>query len=115
MKKIRLFINDALKAMGIGFAISLIILSISWAICFIVYKGNTFLVFNGVKNSLYYIGILILFLSAAFFIQRDATRPLNYEDEWKKHFKVLNLGFVILFIGIAINVAGMVIQNIIEK
>ncbi|MCX7904935.1 MAG: hypothetical protein N2486_10560 [Caloramator sp.] len=115
MSKIRLFIKDALKAMGIGLVLSLIILSISWAICFIMYRGNTFLVFNGVKNSLYYIGILILFLSAAFFVQRDATRPLNYEDEWKKHFKVLNLGLVILFIGIAINIVGMVIQNLIEK
>lgn len=115
MSKIRSFIKDALKAMGIGFILSLIILSISWVICFIMYGGNTFLVFNGVKNSLYYIGIITLFLSAAFFIQRDATRPLNYEDEWKKHFKVLNLGFVILFIGIAINVAGMIVQNIIEK
>ncbi|KRQ87125.1 hypothetical protein ABG79_00923 [Caloramator mitchellensis] len=115
MSRFKGLFRDIIISMAIGAGISLVLVSISWVICLFLYRGEINSTLFFIKNALYYVGIFTLFLSAAFFMQRNATRPLEYEDEWKEHFKVLNLGLVILFIAIAITTTGMLLHFIIER
>lgn len=70
--------------------------------------------YNRVKNAAYYVSALGLMLSAAFFITRDGTRPLIYNDEWRKHFVVLNLALVIMFISFTIGISAMIFQGLVH-
>lgn len=115
LKKIIDFITDILKCFAVALGIFLIILSISWAICFIMYRGDTLALLNAVKRGSYFIGIMGLFLSSGFFLQRNATRPLVYSEQWKSYFRFLNLGFVIMFVGFFLCSIGMIVQNFAEK
>jgi hypothetical protein len=114
MGKILGIIKDLVKCAVISIPFSAAFAIISGVISFIVYRGNVEAVLDVIKRTLYYTGMLGLGLSVGFFIQRDATRPLLYNDEWKKRFSVLNLGFVIMLVSLFICIAGMVVQNYIE-
>lgn len=115
MKQMVNFLFDILKCLILALIISLVILSISGAIYFLLYKGDLMGILNSVKRANYTIGIVGLFLSSGFFVQRNATRPLVYHEEWRNHFKFFNLGFVIMFISLFVCSFGMVAQNFYEK
>ncbi len=105
-------IHDLIKCIKIAFFIALAAAVLFSIIYFIFYNNGNVFVF--IKNSLYYIGCFGLLISAAFFIRRDATRPLKHEDDWKKLFYKFNLGFVIMWISLFVCIFGMLIQLISE-
>lgn len=96
----------SLIAIGIGIVTGLIAIISSW--------GNVNITLDWVKRVIYIIGGLGLFLSAGAFAQRDGTRPFIYNEQWKTHFKTLNIGFVILVISFSVVVWGMMIHNFID-
>lgn len=114
MRKLGYIMADIVKCLLIGIITSLAIAFIVGLFGFIIHKGNSNQIFELIKRFLYYIGMLGLLLSCGFFVQRDATRPLIYNDEWKKYFKQLHLGFVIMFINLSLCLIGMIIQILIE-
>lgn len=115
MKQIAYFLLDIIKCYILSALISLVILIISWAIGLLFYRGDLLVLLNSVKKASYVIGIIGLFLSSGFFIQRNATRPLVYHEEWREWFKFLNLGFVIMFVSLFVCSFGMIAQNFFEK
>lgn len=109
------FFKDILRCLYVGFCISAGILLLSGLILLIIYGLDIFKILSVATSVLYFAGSLGLFLSAGFFMKRDGTRPLVYKDQWKKYFKKLNIGFVVMFISLSIIVAGVIMQYIIEK
>jgi hypothetical protein len=115
MKKLAVYILDVGKCILASIICSIIIGAFAGIISLLVYGFNGLLIMEGIKKGLYYTGMLGLLLSAGFFMQRDATRPLAYNIEWKKYFEKLNLGFVIMFVSLFTCSIGMLIQNYLEK
>ncbi|MDF2672105.1 MAG: hypothetical protein K0R09_370 [Clostridiales bacterium] len=95
-----------LIAIGIGMITGLIGIAITW--------GNLSTTIEWIKRVLYVIGGLSLFLSAGAFAQRDGTRPFIYNEQWKSHFKILNIGFVILIISFSVLIWGIMVHNFID-
>lgn len=110
-----LVIKDILKCGIISFITCLVICAFLGIVHVIFISSNMLAVFNFIKSSLYYIGSFGLFISAGFFIQKNGTRPLSYNDKWREHFSKLNLGLVIMFISLFMCFNGMVIQYFLEK
>jgi hypothetical protein len=106
--------SDVLKCIGIGSLIAIGIGIITGVIAIIASGANLNLTLEWIKRVVYIVGGLGLFLSAGTFAQRDGTRPLIYNEQWKTHFKNLNIGFVFLAISFSIVVWGIMVQNIIE-
>lgn len=67
-----------------------------------------------IKNGLYYTGSFGLLLSAAFFVQKNGNRPLDFQYEWRQHFKRFSLGFVVLFVSLFTCLWGVLIQLVYE-
>lgn len=109
------FFKDILRCAYIGICISAGVLLLVGLILPIIIGFDIFRIFDGAKNVLYFAGSLGLFLSAGFFMKRDGTRPLVYKDKWKKYFKKLNIGFVIMFVSLSIIIMGIIIQYNLEK
>lgn len=109
------FFKDILRCLYVGICISIGILLLSGVILFIIYGFNIFKILSGATSVIYFAGSLGLFLSAGFFMKRDGTRPLVYKDQWKKYFKKLNIGFVVMLVSLSIIVIGVIMQYIIEK
>lgn len=110
MKKILYFLQDILKCVVVGLVISLGVSIISGIILLIIFGTNAAMVFGWIKAVNYFVGAMGLLLSGGFFIKRDGTRPFVYKEQWKKLFKQMNIGFVILVIGITIIFVGTIIQ-----
>lgn len=110
MKKSLYFLQDILRCMVVGFAISLGLSIISGLILLIIFGTNAALVFGWIKSINYFVGAMGLLLSGGFFMKRDGTRPLIYKDEWKKYFKQMNIGFVVMFISLFIVLVGVLIH-----
>lgn len=115
MKKLAAYIIDIGKCILISIFCALIIGVLAGLISLIAYGFDSFMIGDGIKRGLYYIGMFGLFISAGFFMQRDGTRPLAYNYEWKKYFKKFNLGFVIMFVSLFVCSIGMVLQNYLER
>lgn len=105
---------DIIKCAKLAFLISLIISVFFGIIFFISTTHSTVPMLNFIKNGLYYIGCFGFLISGGFFIQRNANRPLNYNEKWRQLFSRLNLGLVIMFISLFICFYGMLIQVFIE-
>ena len=108
-------IKDVFKCAKVALFIAIGISIFFTIIYYIFYNNGNLSLFNFIKNNLYYIGCFGFLISAAFFIQRNATRPLKYQDSWNKMFSKLNLGLVIMFISFFICLYGMIIQFSIES
>lgn len=114
MSRIKNTLIDVIKCMGIGSAIALGVGIIAGLIAIISSWGNVSITLNWIKRVIYIVGGLGMFLSAGSFAQRDGTRPFIYNDQWKNHFKILNIGFVILFISFSVVVWGIMVHNLID-
>lgn len=105
---------DILKCIGIGSIIAIAFGIVTGLIAIIASGGDTTLTLDWIKRVVYIIGGLGLLLSGGAFAQRDGTRPLVYEEQWKTHFKALNIGFVFLIISLSVVVWGMMVHNLID-
>lgn len=114
MNRVKYLFVDLFKCIGIGFIISLAIAVITGLIAILFSWGNILLSLEWVKRVIYFIGGLGLFLSAGAFLQRDATRPFVYNEEWKAHFKIFNIGFVMMLISFSVLVFGMMVHNLLD-
>ncbi|MCR1898445.1 hypothetical protein NSA47_05500 [Irregularibacter muris] len=103
-------LKDIFKCAKLALFISSGIAVFFTLIYFIFYQGKDISLFGFIKNALYYIGCFGFLISAGFFIQKNATRPLTYQDAWNKMFSVLNLGLVIMFVSLFICFYGMIVQ-----
>lgn len=107
-------LKDIFKCTKLAFFISLGIAIFFTLIYFIFYSSNDISLLNFIKNNLYYVGSFGLLISSGFFVQKNATRPLKYQDSWNKMFSKLNLGLVIMFVSLFICFYGMIIQLSLE-
>lgn len=114
MKWMKNIFFDIIKCIVIGSAIAIATGIITGIIAAISSRGDFSIILNWIKRATYIVGGLAMFLAAGAFAHRDGTRPFIYNDEWKAHFKILNIGFVILFIAFSIVSWGMMVQNYIE-
>lgn len=114
MKSILYLIKDILKCIIIGVIISLGLSLLASLVLIILYGNKTVSILEGIKSVNYFFGAMGMLLSGGFFMKRDGTRPFIYKEEWKGHFKKMNIGFVIMFIGMAVIAFGVVIQCYIE-
>jgi hypothetical protein len=109
------FVRDLFKCAKIAFYIAVGVAIFATIIFCIFYDKHHMNLFGYIKNCLYYTGCFGFLVSVGFFVQKNATRPLVYQNEWRKIFYRLNLGFVIMFIGLMICMVGMLIQLITES
>lgn len=107
-------LKDIFKCTKIALFISLGIAIFFTLIYYIFYSNNDISLLNFIKNNLYYVGCFGFLISSGFFIQKNATRPLTYQDSWNKMFSKLNLGFVVMFVSLFICFYGMIIQLSLE-
>ena len=107
-------IKDILKCAKIAFYIAVGTFIFFGIVYYLFNSRNSISLFNVIKNIFYYIGCFGLLISSAFFIQKNAVRPLNNHDAWSKMFRKLNLGLVIMFISLFICLYGMMIQILLE-
>jgi membrane protease YdiL (CAAX protease family) len=106
---------DLVKCIKYALIISIIIVAFTAAVFLIIHKGFTLLLLSSIKNCLYYAGCFALFISIAFFLQKNTLRPLDHEKEWKNIFHELSLSFVVMFTGLFICCNGMILQFIYES
>lgn len=114
MRWVKNTLGDILKCIGIGSAIAIGAGIITGLIAAIASRGNMSIILDWIKRVMYIVGGLGMFLAGGAFAQRDGTRPFIYNDQWKAHFKILNIGFVILFISFSVVVWGMMVHNFID-
>lgn len=107
-------LKDILKCTKIALFISVGISILFTSIYYIFYNNGSSSLLYFIKNNLYYIGCFGLLISSGFFIQKNATRPLKYQDSWNKMFSKLNLGMVVMFVSLFICLCGIVIQLSLE-
>lgn len=103
---LKCIVIGSIIAVGIGIITGLIAIVSSW--------GNLSTTLDWIKRVIYIVGGLGLFLSAGTFAQRDGTRPLVYNEQWKKYFKTMNIGVVFLFISFSVVTWGMMVHNFID-
>lgn len=106
--------KDILKCTKIALLISIAISIFFTAIYYIFYNSGSSSLLYFIKNNLYYIGCFGFLISSGFFIQKNATRPLKYQDSWNRMFSKLNLGMVVMFVSLFICLYGMIIQLSLE-
>lgn len=114
MNRVKNTFLDVIKCIGIGSLIAIGIGLITGLISIAVTWGNLNITIEWIKRILYIVGGLSMFLSAGAFAQRDGTRPFIYNDQWKAHFKILNIGFVILVISFSVLAWGIMFHNFID-
>lgn len=115
MNKLKYFFIDLIKCLKYAILIFATLSAIIFIFFLIKHKSISLWLLSDIKKYLYYIGCLMLFVSAAFFVQKNSLRPLTYQNEWKKTFKVLSLPFVIMFTGLFTCTIGMIFQLIFES
>jgi hypothetical protein len=108
-------LKDILKCAKVALFIAMGISIFFTFIYYIFYNNNHSSLLNFIKNNLYYIGSFGFLICSGFFIQKNAIRPLKYQDAWNKMFNKLNLGLVVMFISLFICLYGMVIQLTLES
>jgi magnesium-transporting ATPase (P-type) len=89
-----------LIALGLGVFITLIALIFRLDILQVLFSAWIFT------------GCIGMFIGGMSFLWPNTQRPLDHRDDWEKYFKKLNIGFVILFIGITILILGLPVYNI---
>lgn len=57
-------------------------------------------------------GCFGMFIGGMSFLWPNTQRPLDYRTDWEKYFKKLNIGYVILLIGLTILILGIPVYNI---
>jgi hypothetical protein len=107
-------LKDIFKCTKIALFISVGISIFFTSIYYIFYNSGSSSLLYFIKNNLYYIGCFGFLISSGFFIQKNATRPLKYQDSWNRMFNKLNLGMVIMFVSLFICLYGMIIQLSLE-
>lgn len=106
--------RDILKCAKIALFISIGAFILFGLIYIMFYTHRNINFLNFMKNNLYYIGCFGFLICSGFFIQKNANRSLEYQDEWNKMFHKLNLGLVVMFISFFICLYGMIIQLSLE-
>jgi len=113
MDKIMYFLKDVIKSLKVGIVVSIILILLSALFGSIAKQGDVILILDIVKNTLFFIGALGLFVFAGFTAKRESRRPLEHKDQWKEHFKVLNFVNVLMVIDITILISGILLDKII--
>lgn len=113
MDKIMYFLKDIIKSLKVGIIVSVILILSSALFGAIAKQGNIILTLDIVKNTLFFIGALGLFVFAGFTAKRESRRPLEHKNQWKEHFKVLNFVNVLMVIDITILVSGILLDRVI--
>ena len=104
---------DCLKALFIGIAVGSAIGVIFALIGLMAYKGNFVNALNVSRSGLLLIGALCMIFSAGMFLKRGALRPLQDKDGWKRQFKILNPGYVMVFFSVGVVLIGSIVDLII--
>ncbi|OFI07505.1 hypothetical protein CLOACE_03340 [Clostridium acetireducens DSM 10703] len=60
-----------------------------------------------------YLSILGMIICALAFTKTELLRPLNYNEEWRKYFRKLNLFWVILIISLIITILSYCLESLI--
>ena len=60
-----------------------------------------------------YFAVFGYILSGISFIRQELMRPLNYQEQWEKYFKKLNLAGVILFMSIFNTLFSFIMESLI--
>lgn len=113
MDKIMYFLKDIIKSLRVGIIVSVTLILASALVAAVAKQGNIILILDIVKNTLFFIGSLGLFVFAGFTAKIESRRPLEHKDQWREHFKVLNFANVLIVIDITILVSGILLDKII--
>jgi hypothetical protein len=108
-------LKDIFKCGKVAFFITMGISTFFTVVYYIFYNNSHPSLLDFIKNNLYYIGCFGFLICSGFFIQKNAVRPLKYQDSWNKMFSKLNLGLVVMFVSLFICMYGMVIQIALES
>lgn len=113
MDKIIDLMKDIIKSLTVGIIASITLMVISGLFSILLNDRNLTVTLDSIKNTLFIIGGLGLFVWAGFIAKRDARRPLENKKEWKEQFKVIHFINVLGIIDITILFAGIILDKVI--
>lgn len=100
--------KDLLKCIKISVIVSFFLAIIGA----IVSLFSKFTILQSINEALFLGGSIPFVLAAVSFVWPNSLlRPLSYKNEWKKHFRRFNIGFVFLFIGITIYILAIFLYD----
>jgi len=109
------FLKDVFKCAKVALVALAIVWIIFGMVYYLFYCGSSVPVLMFIKDRLYNVGCFGFLVSVGFFMQRDATRPLDNRKQWENMFKKFNLGIVIMTVSVFICFYGMIIQLFLER
>lgn len=113
MESLKNGVFDFIKATFLGLFVGCIIGILFILIGLIANKGVILKALYVSRCALLLIGPLCMIFSAGMFLKRGALRPLENKEGWKKHFKILNPGYVMVFFSIGMVFIGSIVDLII--
>lgn len=113
MDKLKKTVIDIVKSLAVGMGIGLLLTAVFVIIGLIINKGSIKESLSLVRTVVLLIGSIGLFFSAGIFLKRDGQRAMDNKEGWKKHFKVLNIGYVLFTICIGIVIIGGIADYVI--
>ncbi len=113
MDKIIGLMKDIIKSLIVGFTVSFVLVILSGIGSFLFSHGNIITILDTIKNTLFFIGAMGLFVCAGFIAKRESRRPLKNKNAWKEQFKVIHFPSVIGIIDITILFAGVLFDRVI--
>jgi SNF family Na+-dependent transporter len=113
MDKIIDFIKDIIKSLTAGLITTLILIILSGISSFLFNHGDVLITLDVIKNTLFIIGGLGLFIVAGFVVKREARRPLENKSQWREQFKIIHFVNVIGIVDITILCVGILLDRLI--
>jgi hypothetical protein len=115
VKKVIYGINDAAKALLIGVIAGIVIEIVFTLIGLIAHRGSWIDALIVGRNAEISAGAIGLLISSGIFLKRDSLRPLKDQEGWKRNFKALNYGYVLLLLFIGMLIIGGILDLVLYK
>jgi len=106
---IKAYIKDVARCIYIGILIAAGI-GVVMVIAALVFRGD---ILDILYRAYIYIGCLAISVAGISFLMPKTLRPLDYNEDWERYFSKLNIGYVILLIGLTLLAAGVVLSIIV--
>lgn len=113
MESLKNGVFDFIKSTFLGAFVGCIIGVLFMLIGLLANKGVFLQGLYVARCALLLIGPIGMVFSAGMFMKRGALRPLKDKEGWKRHFKVLNPGYVMVFFSVGIVFIGSLVDLII--
>lgn len=106
--KLLLAIKDIAKCIYIGFLIAAGIALIMLLFGLTFRKNIIVLIYQADFS----VGSMGLFIAGISFLKPSTLRPFDHKKQWEEHFKLLNIGHVLFFIGISLYIIAIIFYNL---